>query len=304
MGRTRGSRSSRSGRSASAKQAVANASASGECVELASLIPAAVKLPPMALAQIVETDSTPSTTSPSHADTAVSTPTSHGTMMASAEDMANSTSEEAKQAEKMVDDLLTQSLDEEKCTPSEPEAAPISRSSEPLASLLGPMSGAYRSHLRSRGRLAMQGSNLWRPIAMAEATAESGLTLNDSMSAAQALGLMWQSSSPTSTACTQDAAAVSTAPLQFDPSFIAQTASAGQFWMQPQQLPPVPPPMQDPVMPASPPMQTPTSAGNSCCDVNQLLAIAMPGPLLAGLSNSQLEEQLRAAAAQNDIYYD
>jgi len=57
-----------------------------------------------------------------------------------------------------------------------------------------------------------------------------------------------------------------------------------------------------PMQPPMPSMAcTPTVAfGN---DVNQLLAIAMPG-FLGGLSNVQIEQQLRTAALQIDVYDD
>jgi hypothetical protein len=49
-------------------------------------------------------------------------------------------------------------------------------------------------------------------------------------------------------------------------------------------------------------MQSPAVAFGNCA-VNELLAIAMPGHL-AGLSNLQIEEQLRAAAVRVDVYED
>jgi hypothetical protein len=58
----------------------------------------------------------------------------------------------------------------------------------------------------------------------------------------------------------------------------------------------MPPPMP------MPSMQSPAvSFGN--CAVNEILAIAMPGHR-AGLSNLQIEEQLRAAAVRVDVYED
>lgn len=284
MGRGRGSRTGRSSR-ASNKQAIENSNAS-ECAELLS-VPSTVTLPPKALETVVEeSESTPSTTSPSHADTAVSTPTSNGTLMASVED---ATSDEAK-AEKMVSDLLTQTYDEfsKTLTSAANPTAPWALPGESIST-----SGAYREHLRSRGRIAMHGSDLWRPIAIAEATAETGVTPNESMSAAQALGLMWNAS-PTAAYSPEPVA-----QLQFDAS-----ARNVNFTMPPP-VPPMPPQMPTPSVPmpsmhipANPMIMLPES-----CDVSQLLAIAMPGPL-GGLSNSQIEEQLRAAAAQIQVYDD
>merc|ERR1712232_1414886 len=69
-----------------------------------------MKLQPSPIAVEVS-DSIPSTASPSHAGTAVSTPTSHGTITACGGGVT-STSDEEKAAEKMVTDLISSSRDE------------------------------------------------------------------------------------------------------------------------------------------------------------------------------------------------
>jgi hypothetical protein len=142
----------------------------------------------------------------------------------------------------------------------------------------------------------MQGSDLWRPIAIAESTAETGVTLSDNMSALHVLGLMWNAS-PTAACATEPVA-----QMQFDTNTAQTAAAIGHLTMHPP-VPSMPQQMPTPSIPVSP-MHIPamTSVLESC-DVSQLLAIAMPGPL-GGLSNSQIEEQLRAAAAQIEVYDD
>merc|ERR1712232_1055252 len=138
----------------------------------------------------------------------------------------------------------------------------------------------YREQLRSRGNALMQGSYLWRPIAESTVTAESrsGSSPNDSLPVTQALGLMWND------AC---ATTYSVPPVAHSPfhNTVAPTFS-GHF------------PLQSP-MPSM--VRTPTVAFDT--DVDQLLAIAMPG-FLGRLSNVQIEQQLRSAASQIEVYDD
>lgn len=312
MGRSRGSRSGRSGRVAA--NTVAGICSTTDCVDpplaKATLqgpgaeptVVSAVKLTPSPLA-VDGSDSTPSTASPSHAGTAVSTPTSHGTIMACGEGVT-STLDDEKEAEKMVNDLVTSSRDE--CPPSlqlatlAPLPSPPSRGPEPWALPDASATKAtqqdgtppaktfgYRDLLRCRGRLAMQGSNLWNHIAIADATVESGGNLSENLPAAQALGLMWNVAGAT----TYPSPPVPQSPFHYG---VTPTTSSRPFFMQPQ-IPSMSPPQM-------PPMHSPTAAFDNC-GVDQLLAIAMPGPL-AGLNNLQIEEQLRAAASQIDVYDD
>merc|ERR1712232_914450 len=127
-------------------------------------------------------------------------------------------------------------------------------------------------------------------IAMAEVTSESGANPNENLSAARALGLMWNV--PEETTCLH--------PLP------APTTPSTSFSLQPR-VPPMPPPITPPMpsIPSIPPMTAPSASfdNSGSCGADQLLAIAMPG-LLAGLSNLQIEEHLRAAASQIDVYDD
>lgn len=343
MGRSRGSRSGRSGRVAAGKAAAGSFNTSdyvevpldgrnSECAETRKSITATctasdsvesfpakafTKLPPTALVQVVDgPDSISSTASPSHAGTAVSTPTSHGTIMANGDGGVRALDEE-KAAEQMVNELISTSADD--CPASlqlavlAPMPAPAWRGPEPWAlpnggavratqrdGTLSSDGGCYRDHLRSRGRSAMYGSNLWRPIAMAEATVESEGILNGFLSTASALGPV--GNIDTTSACASP-------PMQASFQLAAPpTASNGSFFSQPQVLP-MPSPMQPQLplmplassMPALSPMHTPVAPENS--SVDHLLAIAMPGHL-GRLSNSQIEEQLRAAASHIDVYDD
>jgi hypothetical protein len=211
----------------------------------------------------------------------------------------SNTWDEAKAAEKIVNDLVSQSRDElpplllTTAAAQSPSLGP--RAPEPqglpgyshATQQNGLASIGYRDLLRSRGRLAMQGINLWKPIAASEETAESRWDLSQSLPAAHALGLMWNVS-PT-TACSPEPMA----QLSFDAT-AGQTAPSQQFCVN-AKIPLMPPLQMQPI-------HAPAMALHNC-DVNELLAIVMPGPL-AGLSNLQIEERLRVAAAQVDIYND
>lgn len=211
--------------------------------------------------------------------------------MASGEGISSALDDD-KNAEKMVNDLICPSRDE--CSlPLAPVPPPASRGPEPWALSVAAATHAtqqdetpsakgygYRDLLRSRGRAVMQGSYCWRPFTETEVTAD------DNLPVAQALGLMWNAAGAT----TCPAPSVAHSPFH---DTLAPTTPSGQFVVQ-HELPPMPPPM-------SPMMLAPTMAFEK--NVDQLLAIAMPG-FLAGLSNLQIEEQLRAAASQIDVYDD
>ena len=126
----------------------------------------------------------------------------------------------------------------------------------------------------------MQGSNLWKPIAVTEVTAESGVNLSADLPAVQALGLMWNAV-PTTTCPSEPVS-----QLLFDAS-VASPVASGPFFMEPQ-------------IPSMPPMHAPSAALDNR-GANQLLVLLGP---LAGLSSLQIEEQLRSAAAQIDVYDD
>lgn len=136
---------------------------------------------------------------------------------------------------------------------------------------------------------------------MAEAAAESGVSTygGENLSAAQALGLMWDASPPPPPQAVAYSPE-SMAQLTFDGP-AAAAAPTEHFMVHHPQPPPIPPQMPVPATPM-PPLHTPAVAPDNS-DVNKLLAIAMSGPL-AGLSNMQIENQLRSAAAQIEVYDD
>merc|ERR1712232_812889 len=130
MGRGRGSRSGKSSR-VTANSVVASCGMEPKATHADSTMDSTTKLTPSPLIQAVEgSDGTPSTASPSHAGTAVSTPTSNGTLMASGE-VFPSALDEDKDAEKMVNDLLSQPRNEDN-KPSTSRALPP-RGPEPWA---------------------------------------------------------------------------------------------------------------------------------------------------------------------------
>merc|ERR1712232_109552 len=215
---------------------------------------------------------------------------SHGTMVASGEGFASLN--EDKEAEKMVSDLLQPPGYE--CQPSlslplpprgpEPWALPSAAAThanvEQRDGIPSAKSVGYREQLRSRGNALMQGSYLWKPFAETALTAESQCwsSVNDRLSVTQALGLTW------SDAC---ATTYPVPPAAHSPFYDTVTPTfSGHFPMQPP-------------MPSM--ARTPTVAFEN--GVDQLLAIAMPG-FLGGLSSVQIEQQLRAAASQIEVYDD
>merc|ERR1712232_1135782 len=289
MGRGRGSRSGKSSR-VTANSVVASCGMEPKATHADSTMDSTTKLTPSPLIQAVEgSDGTPSTASPSHAGTAVSTPTSNGTVMASG--VGFTSSNEDKEAEKMVSDLVDTPGNE--CQPSLSLLILPTRGPEPWALSGGAATHVneaqrggipsakgvgYREQLRSRGNALMQGNHLWRPIAettvLAETRNESNLY--DSLPVTQALGLMWNDACAT----TYPVPPVAHSPFH---DTVAPTFS-GHF------------PTQSP-MPSI--ERAPTVAFDN--DIEQLLAIAMPG-FLGGLSNVEIEQQLRAAASQIEVY--
>merc|ERR1712232_1299166 len=290
MGRGRGSRSGKSSR-VTANSVVASCGMEPKATHADSTMDSTTKLTPSPLVQAVDgSDTTPSTASPSHAGTAVSTPTSNGTLMASGE-VFPSALDEDKDAEKMVNDLL--SMPRNECNqPSTSRALPP-RGPEPwglsgaAATHVAQQDGTpsaksvgYREQLRSRGKVVMQGSYLWRPMAETAVATESRneASLNNSLPIAEALGLVWNDAGTTTYAVP---------PVAHSPFHAAVSPTFGGHF-------PVQPPM-------SPIVSAPIGAFDN--GVDQLMAIAMPG-FLGGLSNVQIEEQLRAAASQIDVYDD
>jgi hypothetical protein len=143
----------------------------------------------------------------------------------------------------------------------------------------------------------MQGSGLWRSIAVAEATAEQAGNFKEELPAAQAHGLMWDARQTT------NRPPQPVAQLPFDHT-ATHTAVSGQVHMHPQisslplmpPMPPMPPPIP------MPPMHALEMAPDKL-SVHQLIAFAMPESF-AGLTSFEIEGKLRDAAAQIDVYDD
>jgi hypothetical protein len=244
------------------------------------------------LSELVEaveaSDATTSTASPSLAGTAVSTPTSQLSL-----DVANGYGtgtilDVDKIAQKMVNDIVDDGsallpLTTQALPPPSNEMSWLMHGCAPKDVNIALRGSSYRERLRSRGQVAMNGNDMWRHVAVAQSSgldATSG-NVQEDIEIARRFGLLMSSTAGEAFAQSSAAQCLFSMPRNIAPmsSTSPQLPNAS---MSPKLVPTV------------------TTHGG---DMNALLSIAMPTSFV-GLSAEQIEEQLRVAASQIDVYDD